>query len=178
MTLPNMMPTSGTITTSLKVMRWMNHTKIHVPSVAVAKANSARPQSVEFGMNNSASKMPNCAEEMVAPVVGGDELVHAKLLHDEPRHAHANAGAEDGEQARQPRDDEYLQLLHIPAKQRRQIQVDDADEQRTDAGRDQADAQNDGDAMALDGRSPPFLMRPLAAADNLIGARGTCISQD
>ena len=69
-----MMPTSGTITTSLKVMRWMNHTKIHVPSVAVAKANSARPQSVEFGMNNSASKMPNCAEEMVAPVVGETNL--------------------------------------------------------------------------------------------------------
>ena len=39
MTLPNMMPTSGTITTSLKVMRWMNHTKIHVPSVARIELN-------------------------------------------------------------------------------------------------------------------------------------------
>ena len=38
------------------------------------RANSARPQSVEFGMNNSASKMPNCAEEMVAPVVGETNL--------------------------------------------------------------------------------------------------------
>ena len=69
-----MMPTSGTITTSLKVMRWMNHTKIHVPKIAAAKANSARPHRVEFGMNRSASKMPNCAEEIVAPVVGETNL--------------------------------------------------------------------------------------------------------
>ena len=52
----------------------MNHTKIHVPTMAAAKANNARPHSVELGINSSASNMPNCAEEMVAPVVGETNL--------------------------------------------------------------------------------------------------------
>ena len=70
----------------------MNQTKSHVPRMAVTKAKPARLQSVEWGRNRSASKMPSCAEEMVAPVVGGDELVPAKLLHDESGDAHAHAG--------------------------------------------------------------------------------------
>ena len=74
MTLPNMMPTSGTITTSLNWMRWIKKTKIQVPSTAVIKAKIALPHSVEFGQNSSASRMPNCAEEMVAPVVGDTNL--------------------------------------------------------------------------------------------------------
>ena len=74
MTLPNMMPTRGTITTSLNWMRWMNHTKSQVPSVAVTNAKIARLHRVEAGMNSSASKIPNCAEEMVAPVVGETNL--------------------------------------------------------------------------------------------------------
>ena len=77
MTLPNMMPTSGTITTSLNWMRWMNQTKIQVPRIAVAKAKMARLHRVEAGMNSSASRMPSWAEEMVAPVVGETNL----LLH-------------------------------------------------------------------------------------------------
>ena len=55
-------------------MRWMNHTKIHVPSVAVAKANSARPQSVEFGMNNSASKMRTAPRRWSRPWWGETNL--------------------------------------------------------------------------------------------------------
>ena len=74
MTLPNMMPTSGTITTSLNWTRWMNQTKIQVPSAAVTKANAARPSSVDPGMNSRASRMPNWADEMVAPVVGDTNL--------------------------------------------------------------------------------------------------------
>ena len=56
----------------------MNHTKIQVPKIAVVKAKSARLHRVEAGMNSSASRMPNWAEEMVAPVVGDTNL----LLHN------------------------------------------------------------------------------------------------
>ena len=52
----------------------MNQTKIQVPAMAAAKAKNARPHSVEPGRNKSASRMPNCAEEMVAPVVGETNL--------------------------------------------------------------------------------------------------------
>ena len=45
--------------------------------MAQAKANSARLHRVEDGINSRASKMPNWAEEMVAPVVGETNL----LLH-------------------------------------------------------------------------------------------------
>lgn len=55
----------------------MNQTKIQVPRIAVMKAKMARLHNVEAGMNNSASRIPNCAEEMVAPVVGDTNL----LLH-------------------------------------------------------------------------------------------------
>ena len=75
MTLPNMMPTSGTMTASLNWMRWMNQTKTQVPRMAAPKAKSARLQSVEAGKNSRASRMPNCAEEMVAPVVGETNLL-------------------------------------------------------------------------------------------------------
>ena len=77
MTLPHMIPTSGTITASLNWMRWMNQTKIQVPRIAAAKAKSARVHKVDDGMNSSASRMPSWAEEMVAPVVGDTNL----LLH-------------------------------------------------------------------------------------------------
>ena len=69
-----MMPTSGTMTTSLNWIRWMNQTKIHVPAIAARKAKMARPHSVDDGMNNSASRIPNCADEIVAPVVGETNL--------------------------------------------------------------------------------------------------------
>lgn len=73
-----MIPTSGTITRSLNRILWMNQTKTHVPKIAVAKAKRARLHKLEIGINNSASKMPSCAEENVAPVVGEINL----LLHN------------------------------------------------------------------------------------------------
>ena len=101
MTLPHMMPTSGTITASLNWMRWMNQTKIQVPRIAAAKAKSARLHKVDDGMNSSASKMPSWAEEMVAPVVGDTNLLHAQLLHDKACHAHSHTGTKDRQQARE-----------------------------------------------------------------------------
>lgn len=38
--------------------------------MAVKNEKNARPQIVESGKNKSANKIPNCAQEMVAPVVG------------------------------------------------------------------------------------------------------------
>ena len=52
----------------------MNQTNIQVPRTANTKEKIALPQRVELGRNSSASKMPNCAEEMVAPVVGETNL--------------------------------------------------------------------------------------------------------
>ena len=68
------MPTSGTMTTSLNWIRWMNQTKTHVPRTAQTKEKAARPHRVEPGANSKASRMPNCAEEIVAPVVGETNL--------------------------------------------------------------------------------------------------------
>ena len=68
------MPTSGTMTTSLNWIRWMNQTKIHVPRTAQTKEKAAHPHRVEPGANSKASRMPNCAEEIVAPVVGETNL--------------------------------------------------------------------------------------------------------
>ena len=73
-TLPNMMPTKGTITGSFIGIRRMNQTKIQVPRIAAEKAKAARDQIVESGMKRSAIRMPNCAEEIVAPVVGETNL--------------------------------------------------------------------------------------------------------
>ena len=57
--------------------------------------------------------MPNCAEEMVAPVVGRDEFIAAKLLHNESGDAHAHASAQNGEQSGQAGDHKDLQLVQI-----------------------------------------------------------------
>ena len=70
MTFPNIIPTSGTRTTSLNCIRWINQTKIQVPRIAAVKAKNALPHNVELGRNTRASKIPNCAEEIVAPVDG------------------------------------------------------------------------------------------------------------
>ena len=52
----------------------MKQTKIHVPAMAAAKAKTARPHRDDDGINSSASKIPNCADEIVAPVVGETNL--------------------------------------------------------------------------------------------------------
>ena len=46
-----------------------------MPKIAVANANIALLHSVEDGMNKSARSIPNCAEDMVAPVVGDTNLL-------------------------------------------------------------------------------------------------------
>ena len=77
MTLPNMIPTRGTMTTSLNWMRWMNQTKTQVPRMAQAKAKNARLHRVEDGINSRRQQNAKLGEEMVAPVVGETNL----LLH-------------------------------------------------------------------------------------------------
>ena len=42
--------------------------------MAAAKANTARPHNVDEGINSSAIKIPSCADEIVAPVVGDTNL--------------------------------------------------------------------------------------------------------
>ena len=68
------MPTSGTMITSLNGTRCTNHTKIHVPRMAQTAEKIALLQMVEEGINRNASKMPNWAEDIVAPVVGDTNL--------------------------------------------------------------------------------------------------------
>ena len=53
----------------------MNHTNIHVPIIAAANENIALLQSVEVGIKTSAISMPNCADDIVAPVVGDINLL-------------------------------------------------------------------------------------------------------
>ena len=55
-------------------MCWINHTKIHVPSIAATNAKAALPHSEEFGRNTSASSIPSWADEIVAPVDGETNL--------------------------------------------------------------------------------------------------------
>ena len=76
----------------------MKMTKIQVPKMAVAKEKKALPQMVDPGQNKRASKIPNWAEEIVAPVVGGNEFVHTELLHDQSCHAHPNSCTKNRQQ--------------------------------------------------------------------------------
>ena len=69
-----MMPMSGTSMTSFACMRSTNATKSQVPAMAAAKAKRALSQIVEAGMKRSASRMPSCADWIVAPVVGETNL--------------------------------------------------------------------------------------------------------
>lgn len=52
----------------------MNPTKIHVPNIANINAKNALDHNVEAGIKSSANKIPNWAEEIVAPVVGETNL--------------------------------------------------------------------------------------------------------
>ncbi len=47
---------------------------------------------------------------------GRNKLIHAELLHDKPRHAHADACAEDGKQTRQAGDQKDLPCFHAACK--------------------------------------------------------------
>ena len=65
---------------------------------------------------------------MVAPV--RNELVHTKLLHDQAGHAHAHAGAQDGQQPGKSGNQKYLPPFYVAPQQARQIHVQYAYEQR------------------------------------------------
>lgn len=73
-TLPNMMPIKGTKTVFLNWIRCTNHTKIHVPRIDIAKASMTLPHRPIVGKKTNASMMPNCADWMVAPVLGDTNL--------------------------------------------------------------------------------------------------------
>ena len=137
------MPTSGTMTTSLNWILWMNQTKTHVPRTAQTKEKAARPHRVEPGANSKASRMPRdrCA------CGGRNKLVHAELLHDKPRHAHADACAEDGKQTRQAGDQKDLPCFYAACKQVRRPDVQHPDKQRTNRKNHQQNAEKNGGTM-------------------------------
>ena len=62
------------------------------------------------------------------PRGGGNEFVHAKLLHDQPSHAHAHARAPNGQQARQAGNQKDAHGLPIAREERSEIDVDHANE--------------------------------------------------
>ena len=68
---------------------------------------------------------------------GGDKLVHAQLLHDQPRHTHAHTCAEDGKQSGQTGNQEKLKLLCVACKQFPWRHVNDANEERKKGSNDQ-----------------------------------------
>ena len=72
---------------------------------------------------------------------GRNKLVHAELLHDKPRHAHANACAEDGKQTRQAGDQKDLPCFHAACKQVRRPDVQHPDKQRTNRKNHQQNAE-------------------------------------
>ena len=59
---------------------------------------------------------------------GRNEFVHAQLLHDQARHAHAHARAQNGQQARQPGNQKDAHGLPIAREERSEIDVDHANE--------------------------------------------------
>jgi len=126
-----MIPTSGTITRSLNRILWMNQTKTHVPKIAVAKAKRVRLHKLEAGINNSASKMPSWAEEIVAPVVGEINLLscHFVAAHspqDPPRHTHSYSCTQNCQKPGQPGDEEDPHLLRISIKKICRHNIDDS----------------------------------------------------
>ena len=61
---------------------------------------------------------------------GGDKLVHAQLLHDQPRNAHAHTRAEDSKQPGQTGNQEKLKLLRVTRKQFSRRHIHNANEER------------------------------------------------
>ena len=78
---------------------------------------------------------------------GRNKLVHAELLHDKPRHAHADACAEDGKQTRQAGDQKDLPCFHAACKQVRRPDVQHPDKQRTNRKNHQQNAEKNGGTM-------------------------------
>ena len=105
------------------------------------------------GLKQQGQKNPHLGRGDGGAGGGGDELVHAQLLHDQARHAHANAGAQDGQQPGQAGDQEDLQLLQIAGQEPGQVDVDDPQEQGPDRTHQQGRGQEQGRQMLFDGRA-------------------------
>ena len=91
-----------------------------------------------------------------SPSFALSKFVTAQLLHDEPRHAHANAGTQNGQQTGQPGDDENLQLLKIARQKLARRQIDHAYKQRT-AGQDKQQCQENYGRTIRSDTILPFL---------------------
>ena len=78
---------------------------------------------------------------------GRNKLVHTELLHDKPRHAHADACAEDGKQTRQAGDQKNLPCFHAACKQVRRPDVQHPDKQRTNRKNHQQNAEKNSGTM-------------------------------
>ena len=81
---------------------------------------------------------------------GRNKLVAAQLLHDEAGYAHPDAGAQNGQQAGQARDDEDLHLLKIACQNLAWRQINDSDEQRTARQSKQQYKQKNGGSILFD----------------------------
>ncbi len=132
----------------------MNHTKIQVPRMAVAKANSALPPKSGARHEQQGQQDAQLGGGDGGPGGGGDELVAAQLLHDEAGHAHAHAGTENGQQTGQSGDKEDLQLLQITGKQTRQIYVNDTHKEGPCGQSQQDQEQDNGHTVSFDGKRP------------------------
>ncbi|MFR8542894.1 MAG: hypothetical protein ACLVD8_26425 [Enterocloster sp.] len=84
--------------------------------------------------------MPNCAEEIVAPVVGETNLFMHSCCMIRPATLMPTAGTENGQQTGQPGDHENLQLLKIARQKLARRQIDHAYKQRA-AGQDKQQSQ-------------------------------------
>ena len=78
---------------------------------------------------------------------GRNKLVHAELLHDKPRHAHADACAEDGKQTRQAGDQKDLPCFHTACKQVGRPDIQHPDKQRTNRKNHQQNAEKNSGTM-------------------------------
>ena len=114
--LENMMPTSGTMTTSLNWIRWMNQTKTHVPRTAQTKEKAARPHRVEPVQTTKPTECQTAQKRIVAPVVGETNLFMQSCCMISPATPHADACAEDGKQTRQAGDQKDLHVSTLPVK--------------------------------------------------------------
>ena len=85
------------------------------------------------------------------PGGGGDKLVPAEILHDESRHAHPHAGAQDGHEPGKAGDEKELEMLQVAPQQGGGVQVDDPHEEGHDREQRQGEGQKKGDVLCFDG---------------------------
>ena len=91
----------------------MNQTNIQVPRTANTKEKNGSPPQGGIGQEQQRQQDTELCGGNGGPCGWRDKFVHAELLHDQARHAHADAGAEDCQKAGQAGDQEHLQMLSI-----------------------------------------------------------------